>query len=127
MSTKPIWSFLLVDPNIISGKSIASQLAYYGYTVHRENNGRDAINYLNSHKRSTDLILIDDKIDDIPAKKIAAVFNKLNPNIPIIILSAKKKTSSTKTVLPDGIIGYIKRPLRTDRLLSLIAKGLHLN
>ena len=88
---------------------------------------RDAINYLNSHKRSTDLILIDDKIDDIPAKKIAAVFNKLNPNIPIIILSAKKKTSSTKTVLPDGIIGYIKRPLRTDRLLSLIAKGLHLN
>ena len=127
MPTKPIWSFLLVDPNPISGRSIASQLAYYGYTVHREDNSRDALNYLNSHLRSTDLILIDEKVDDIPAQKITSIFNKLNPNIPIIILSAGKTTSSTKTVPPNGTIGYIKRPLRTDRLLSLIAKGLHLN
>tara|TARA_B100000579_G_C22761366_1_gene819135 strand:+ start:954 stop:1337 length:384 start_codon:yes stop_codon:yes gene_type:complete len=127
MNTKPIWSFLLVDPNPVASRSVVGQLAYYGYTVHTEENGREALNYLHNHLRSTDLILLDNEIEDIPAKKIVLAFKKLNQNIPIILLTREKRAASPKQESPYGVIGQIKRPIRTDRLLSLIAQGLGLS
>ena len=127
MNTKPIWSFLLVDPNPVASRSIVGQLAYYGYTVHTEENGQEALNYLHNHLRSTDLILLDNEIGDIPAKKMVLAFKKLNQNIPIILLTREKRAASPKQESPYGVIGQIKRPIRTDRLLSLISQALGLS
>ena len=126
MKHKPIWSFLLIDPNPISSKSIISQLAYYGYTVHAERDGISGINHVHKNLRSIDLILLDDKIDDIPQDKIILAFQKLNQNIPVILLSQEKRNKLSEQKWPQVVIGQIRRPLRTDRLLSLISRALGL-
>ena len=103
-----------------------SQLAYYGYTVHAEIDGISGINYVYKNLRSTDLILLDDKIDDIPQDKIILAFQKLNQNIPVILLSQEKRNKLSEQKWPQVVIGQIRRPLRTDRLLSLISRALGL-
>ena len=127
MNTKPIWSFLLVDANKLASRSVVNQLAYYGYTVHVEESGREALNHVHNHLRSIDLILLDTEISDIPAKKMVLAFKNLNQNIPIILLSREKRATIPKQESPNGVIGQIKRPIRTDRLLSLIAQALGLS
>ena len=126
MKNKPIWSFLLVDPNPISSKSIISQLAYYGYTTHAEKNGISALRHVSNHLRSIDLILLDDKIDDVPQDKMILTFEKLNQNIPVILLSQEKRSKFSEQKWPQVVKGQIRRPLRTDRLLSLILRTLGL-
>ena len=126
MKNKPIWSFLLLDPNPRSSKSIISLLAYYGYTVHAERDGMSGINHVHKNLRSTDLILLDDKINDIPQDKIILAFQKLNQNIPVILLLQEKRSKFSEQKWPQVVIGQIRRPLRTDRLLSLISRALGL-
>ena len=103
-----------------------SQLAYYGYTVHAERDGVSGVNHVHKNLRSTDLILLDDKIDDIPQDKIILAFQKLNQNIPVILLSQEKRNKLSEQKWPQVVIGQIRRPLRTDRLLSLISRALGL-
>lgn len=125
MSEKPTWTLLLIDPQLMSRSTLKRQLEYYGYAVHEADGGRVGLQLLQEHSREIDLIILDMGISDAPANKVLEVLTKLNPNIKTILVTDQSATEGRD--VPAGVIGMLKKPVRTDRLLALVGKGLGRN
>ncbi|MFT5090359.1 MAG: DNA-binding NtrC family response regulator [Candidatus Latescibacterota bacterium] len=125
MSEKPTWTLLLIDPQTMSRATLKRQLEYYGYAVREADSGRAGLQLFQEHSREIDLTILDMGISDAPGAKVLEVLNKLNPNIKTLLITDQSATEGRE--VPPGVVGVIKKPVRTDRLLALVGKGLGRN
>ncbi len=125
MTEKPTWTLLLIDPQPMSRSTLKRQLEYYGYAVREADSGRAGLQLFQQHSREIDLTILDMGISDAPGAKVLEVLNKLNPNIKTVLVTEQSATEGRD--IPQGVVGVLKKPVRTDRLLALVGKGLGRN
>ncbi len=125
VTEKPTWTLLLIDPQPMSRSTLKRQLEYYGYAVREADSGRAGLQLFQQHSREIDLTILDMGISDAPGAKVLEVLNKLNPNIKTVLVTEQSATEGRD--IPQGVVGVLKKPVRTDRLLALVGKGLGRN
>lgn len=125
VTEKPTWTLLLIDPQPMSRNTLKRQLEYYGYAVHEADSGRAGLQLFQQHSRTIDLVILDMGISDAPGAKVLEVLNKLNPHIKTVLVTDQSASEGREA--PQGAIGIIKKPVRTDRLLALVGRGLGRN
>jgi response regulator RpfG family c-di-GMP phosphodiesterase len=125
LAEKPTWNLLLIDPQLMSRATLKRQLEYYRYAVFEADSGRAGVQIFQAKSREIDLTIVDTGISDVPADRVLAVLGKLNPNIKTVLVTDQSLTDGREVA--EGVVGVIKKPVRTDRLLALVGNGLGRN
>jgi two-component system chemotaxis response regulator CheY len=111
---------LVVDDDASVRELLQLHLSAAGYDVHI---ATDAIaaGYL-VLRQAPDLIICDVNMPHMDGFEFIAALkaDKSIPNIPVIFLTAFEEGDYRGKEL--GVVGYVTKPIRADRLLSLVAK-----
>ena len=113
-------SILVVDDDENIRELLRLHLSAAGYDVHV---AHDAISAGYMVLRSPpDLIISDVNMPHMDGFEFIAALkaDKSLPNIPVIFLTSMEEADQRGKEL--GAVGYITKPVRADRLLSLVAK-----
>ncbi len=118
---------LLAEDNMINQKVACAMLKRIGYPVDVVENGEKAVEALK--KRRYDLVLMDCQMpvmDGYEAtKRIRDPGTKvLNPDIPIIALTAHAMKQDLDRCLSVGMNDYMTKPFKSDKLKEMLEKYL---
>ncbi|MDF2924538.1 MAG: integral rane sensor hybrid histidine kinase [Paenibacillaceae bacterium] len=113
-------TILLVDDDMRNIYSLSSVLEEYGYSVICAANGYEALDFLK--KQPVDLILMDIMMPDMDGYEAMRMIrsNGQYGHIPIIALTAKAMKEDRDLCIEAGADDYISKPVRLDKLLSII-------
>jgi PAS domain S-box-containing protein len=123
--TLPPLDILLAEDSDLSAEMILAFLAPKGHHVTRVINGHEALSAL--AMRRFDLILMDIQMPDMDGITATRAIREgqvpeLNPDIPIVALTAHGATKDRDRILRAGVTDYLSKPLNLDLLLGTLAK-----
>ena len=122
MFHKPTWTILLIDAHLMSRNTLKSQLEYYHYIILTAVDARSGIQTFQQNQRTIDLVVLDLELKDAPGSKVLEILRKLSPELKIIAITDQSVTEGQPAF--DEIVGLLRKPIRTDRLLALVGKAL---
>jgi PAS domain S-box-containing protein len=102
---------------------ISEVFAGSGVHIVRAKTGFEAIEIVRNNPK-IDLILMDIKMPELNGYEATKIVKQLNPSIPIIAQTAYALAGDRDTALEAGCDDYISKPVKKDKLLSIVSKFL---
>jgi len=87
-------------------------------------NGADAILVIKSGQK-VDLILMDIRLPGIDGYETTRKIKHINPNIPVIAVTAYSIQDEEEKIRKAGINGYVGKPIHSDDLISSMNEVMH--
>lgn len=117
---------LLVDDDVRNVFALSSVLEGYRMNVIYAENGREALDMLKEN-RDTDLVLMDMMMPEMDGYEAMRQIRKMPEfsRLPIIALTAKAMKDDRSKCIEAGASDYVKKPIQTDQLLSLMRVWLY--
>ncbi|ADV67862.1 HAMP domain-containing protein [Deinococcus maricopensis] len=117
---------LVVDDDIRNIFALTAVLERHHMTVFTAENGRDAINMLESTP-DIDVILMDVMMPELDGYETTRLIrqNRKFKNLPIISLTAKAMPGDREKSIASGASDYISKPVHSEKLLSLLRVWLY--
>ncbi|MBT8379937.1 MAG: response regulator transcription factor [Ignavibacteria bacterium] len=112
---------LLVEDEETLAVGLEYNLTEEGYIVTWAKNGKEAIEFFNSKK--FDLIILDIMLPYINGFEVAETVRKTDPQMPILMLTAKTESADKVQGLEKGADDYLTKPFHLWELL-LRVKGM---
>lgn len=109
---------LLVEDDLNLGFVIQDNLKQAGYKVHLSQDGKEGLNAFN--ESDYHLCLFDVMLPKKDGFSLAEDVRKINPEMPIIFLTAKSQTEDKIKGFKAGADDYITKPFSMDELLLRI-------
>lgn len=97
-------------------------LSKHGFEVITTYTGKKALEALESNDIA--LVLSDFRLDDMDGKTLLEKIKTINPNLPIIIITAYSDVKIAVDVIKSGARDYITKPLFPDEILIKIKEAL---
>ncbi len=104
------------DSNFLLVNAILKKYA----NIVRAVNGMEAVNVVKNG--NTDLILMDIRMPIMDGLEATMEIRKINPDIPIVALTANAFDSDRERALAAGCNDFIAKPIRKSDLLDLVQK-----
>lgn len=114
---------LLVDDERVIREGVAGVLRTAGYQVHVVNNGHQALDVV--HQSCPNLILLDVMMPGIDGFETCRIIRELNPEVPILFLSAYDATDNRVRGLKLGADDFLPKTMSFEEMLLRIAAVLH--
>ena len=111
-------SILLVEDNTCLRCLLKDYLGK-NYNVYEASGYREAIEHLDS---KIDLAITDHDLPDGDGFEVIKAFRKINPTIPIIMITGNGNKSIEETALKLRVADYIEKPLRIKHLEQRISE-----
>lgn len=117
------YRILLVEDETLIRNMIALNLTDEGYDVIQVDNGREALNILeslnsDSFKEKIDMIILDLMLPEVNGLDICRLLRYRGNNIPILILSAKAAETDRVLGLEIGADDYVTKPFSMKELIA---------
>lgn len=117
------YRILLVEDETLIRNMIALHLTDEGYDVIQVDNGREALNILeslnsDSFKEKIDMIILDLMLPEVNGLDICRLLRYRGNNIPILILSAKAAETDRVLGLEIGADDYVTKPFSMKELIA---------
>ncbi len=119
-----IWknkTILIAEDEESNYKFLEVLLSKKGINLLRAENGYEAIEICKGHEQ-IDLILMDIKMPEMNGLEATAKIKQFKPKIPIIIQTAYAMQNDEKECMESGCDDYIAKPIKKEKLLSILAK-----
>ncbi len=117
---------LLAEDSLVNRKLAVAVLEKYGHTVVVTNNGRAALEALESQE--FDLVLMDVQMPEMDGfeatRDIRTKERQTGRHIPIIAMTAHALKGDRERCLAAGMDGYIAKPIHIERLFEAIEAAL---
>lgn len=120
-----ISNILLVEDDKNIREFLSNALAELDFGVTSTADGAKAINLIKEDK--IDLVILDLGIENVSGETVCIEAKKINPNLPIIILTAKNRAEDVVKGLGLGADDYISKPFDFDELHARIKTRLKVN
>lgn len=104
------------DRNILN--VIQMRLEAQGYRVFKAFDSKQALKY--THTNAVDLALVDLKLKDEDGIDLMAELHKIDPDVPVIILTAHGSIGSAVAAMKKGASNYLTKPFEHQELLLQI-------
>ncbi|WP_322924894.1 response regulator [Paenibacillus campi] len=116
---------LLVDDDVRNVFALSSVLEGYRMDVTFAENGREAVELVEQH--NFDLVLMDMMMPEMDGYEAMRLIRQLpeRDKLPIIALTAKAMKDDRSKCIEAGASDYVKKPIQTDQLLSLMRVWLY--
>ncbi len=115
---------LVVEDNRVNRLMAARMLGKLGHVVETASNGNDALDILT--KRSFDAVFMDIQMagmDGLEATRaIRAKDSGIDPNIPIIAMTAHAMSGDRETFLSSGMDDYIAKPVELEEIEVVLSR-----
>ncbi|WP_435922437.1 response regulator [Paenibacillus sp. DYY-L-2] len=117
---------LLVDDDVRNVFALSSVLEGYRMSVVYAENGREAIEYLKEHG-DFDMVLMDMMMPEMDGYEAMRRIRQMPEyaKLPIIALTAKAMKDDRSKCIEAGASDYVKKPIQTEQLLSLMRVWLY--
>jgi len=114
-------SVLIVDDDIRNIFALSSLLEEYGMKIVSAENGRDAIEILQS-RHDIDIVLMDIMMPEMDGLDTMKVIRKIENcrNLPIVAVTAKAMVGDRERCIEAGAWDYLSKPVDRDQLLSVL-------
>lgn len=109
---------LLVEDDQSIQQFVKTILTEQGHTVRTTERGIEALTLISDI--SPDLVLLDLQLPDMQGESVCTEAKKLQPSLPIIMLTAKSSLSQKIEGLNMGADDYITKPFAAEELLARI-------
>jgi DNA-binding response OmpR family regulator len=109
---------LLVDDEVGFADVVAKRLARRGLAVTTAHSGAAGIQALRG--REFDVAVLDLKMEDMDGIEVLKIFKKLDPRMPVIMLTGHGSEKSAKEGLHFGACDYLTKPYEFEALLAKI-------
>lgn len=109
---------LLVEDDIDLQKVLAQYLELSGFTVHRAHHGKHGLEQF--RKYHSDICILDVMMPVMDGFTLAGEIRKLDPQMPIIFLTAKNRKEDKLRGLKLGADDYITKPFEAEELVLRI-------
>ena len=116
---------LVVDDEAQVRKPISLTLRSAHYEVIEAEDGQQAIQLLQSDDNPllVDTILCDIRMPKINGKEAIQYFRTQFPTVPVIVLSGYPDVELAVSLLKQGVLDYLVKPVGKDQLLQVIKKS----
>jgi len=114
---------LLVEDEAHLAEGLAFNLRNSGYDVEIAESGEEALSLFEGHE-PWDLILLDVMLPGIDGLEVARRLRKAGETLPILIVSARDRTTDAVAGLDAGADDYIQKPYDLDEVLARIRGAL---
>jgi DNA-binding response OmpR family regulator len=109
---------LLVEDDIDLQKVLAQYLELSGFHVHTANHGKHGLQIFKD--RHIDLCILDVMMPVMDGFALAAEIRKLDPDMPVVFLTAKNQKEDRLKGLKIGADDYITKPFEAEELVLRI-------
>lgn len=118
---------LVVEDNVVNQKVALKMLEKSGFHADAVSNGREALDSL--RRIPYDLVLMDIQMPVMDGFEATRAIREgqskvINPEIPIIALTANSMKGDREKCLEAGMNDYVTKPIRRPELLDAIQRGL---
>jgi two-component system alkaline phosphatase synthesis response regulator PhoP len=111
------YNILLIEDEENLANTIALNLRLENYNVLLAKNGSEALKTFKANVAALQLVLLDVMLPEINGYDLCKEFKSINPDIPIIFLTAKNQISDKIEGLKLGADDYITKPFDLEELL----------
>jgi two-component system NtrC family response regulator len=112
---------LLIDDEPAQITSIKSFLKRRTYSVLTASSGEEGISYIEDG--NVDLVFTDFRMPDMNGLEVVQKIKKLNPEIPVVVITAFSDTKDAVKVMREGAFDYLSKPIDLDELELLVNKA----
>lgn len=113
---------LIVDDERLIRWSMRERLATEGYIVEEAENGAAARQLLQT--KSFEVALFDLRLPDTDGMTLLKEAHHLQPDLPVIIITAFSSIESAVDAIKAGAVDYISKPFNVDELVLTVARVL---
>jgi len=114
---------LLIDDEEFLLKLAEIRLGKKGYQVLVARSGEEALKLIQENP-DIRVVAMDMIMPGLSGKELFAEIKKLNPNLPIILISGYSYEGDAEELMEKGAIGYLQKPFIFDELVQIIEKNL---
>jgi signal transduction histidine kinase/CheY-like chemotaxis protein len=117
---------LLVEDNLVNQKVVLAMLRKRGYQIEIANDGREALEKLESAETPYDLVLMDIQMPVLDGLETTRMLRR-DPrweNLPVVAMTAHAMTGDREKCLEAGMNGYISKPVQPALLLTTLERHL---
>ena len=115
MSTR----ILIIDDDEVACEFLQEALLRAGYEVDAYMSAKEALGEDLSHY---DLLISDIRMPEIDGLEATRQIKLINPNIPVIAITAYAMSGDEERVKAAGCDGYLSKPVSKDILLKMMAE-----
>ncbi|MBP1780126.1 MAG: sigma-54-dependent transcriptional response regulator [candidate division NC10 bacterium] len=115
---------LVIDDDESLRRVLEYNLAQEGYAVLTASSGEQGLEFL--RKESVDLVLTDVRMPGMNGLQVMEEVRKLDPSIPVIILTAFGTIEAAVEAMKAGAFHYISKPFNRDELKLTLRKALEM-
>jgi PAS domain S-box-containing protein len=115
-------TILLVDDDEILIDVIREILETADYQVLTAFNGREALEIYEAWKGSIDLVMLDMIMPGMAGAETFAELKKINPDVPVIIVSGYSLRDEVNGLLAQGCKGFLQKPFLIAEMFKTISR-----
>jgi two-component system chemotaxis response regulator CheY len=117
---------LIVDDEADIRKVVRMTLQKAGYEVLEAENGEKAIEVINAgeNRLLLDVIICDIRMPKVNGIEAIAYFRKNYPRVPLIVLTGFPDTDMATSLLREGVLDYLVKPVEGDKLKAAVARAM---
>ena len=115
------FNILLIDDEPAQIISIKSFLKRRKYNVLTAESGSEGLKIVQNG--NIDLVFTDFRMPDINGLEVVKSVKQINPEIPIVVMTAFSDTEDAVRVMKEGAFDYLLKPVNLDELEALVKKA----
>jgi len=112
-----------VDDEATFIDTLANRLKKRRFKVSRAYSGQEGIQLLK--KAEYDVVVLDLKMEILDGIDVLKIFQKMAPDLPVIILTARGSEKTAEESLSCGAFDYLSKPCEFEDLLTKIMSAYH--
>jgi DNA-binding NtrC family response regulator len=112
---------ILIDDEVGFATVLAKRLTRRGYNVTTTFSGAEAIQAM--RKSEFDVAVLDLKMEDMDGIEVLKIFKKLDPAMPVIMLTGHGSEKSASEGMEYGAYDYLFKPCEFEELLEKIREA----
>jgi DNA-binding NtrC family response regulator len=116
---------LVIDDEERMCWALERALSHEGYLVNTATRGLQGISLAQENEPS--LVILDLKMPDIDGIEVLKELKSINPNIPVIMITAHGTIDTAIEAMKIGAADYITKPFRLEKIKVQVRQALHLS
>ena len=117
---------LVVDDEENIRKLVRMCLTKAGYEIEEAENGEEGEKIIRAKDNAlmVDVILCDIRMPKVNGIEAIAFFQKQFPSVPIVVITGFPDTEMAVSLLKQGVVDYVPKPIDSAKLLDVVAKAM---